>query len=291
MDGIIIINKEKEWTSHDVVAKVKGITKSKVGHTGTLDPLATGVLPLLLGKGTKLSKYLIEHDKIYEVELKLGVKTDTGDLEGNILEEENIDKDKLDKNLVKETLNSFIGEQIQTPPIYSAIKVKGKKLYEYARENKEVEIPKRKIKIFAIELLNIEKENKKIKFKVHCSKGTYIRSLCEDIAKKLGTIGYMSNLKRIVVGKFKIEDSIKIEELENNINNKEFMNNHFISIEKFFNGNKMLELDNETLQMFLNGVKLERKENDGLYRIVSNSKFIGIGTIQGGKLKRELILD
>lgn len=136
MDGIILINKPKGCTSHDVVYKVKKIFNEKVGHTGTLDPNATGVLPLLIGEGTKLSKYLIEHDKIYKVTLKLGVKTDTADIEGNVIEEKVVDKEKLDFNNLEEVLKTFLGKQEQIPPIYSAIKVDGKKLYEYARIRK-----------------------------------------------------------------------------------------------------------------------------------------------------------
>ena len=172
MDGIILINKPKEWTSHDIVNKVKKILNEKVGHTGTLDPMATGVLPLLVGKGTLCSKYLINHNKTYKVKLELGKKTDTADTEGKIVEE-------------KEVLNKFLGKQEQIPPIYSAIKVNGKKLYEYARKGQTVEIKPRQIEIYSIELLSIDKNLKQIEFKVSCSKGTYIRSLCEDIGNKL----------------------------------------------------------------------------------------------------------
>jgi tRNA pseudouridine55 synthase len=133
MDGIIIINKQKEWTSHDVVNKVKRILGEKVGHTGTLDPNATGVLPLLIGKGTSASKYLINHDKTYEVILKLGTKTDTADGEGNVIQEEVVDLSLLSEENVNKALQAFIGKQEQVPPMYSAIKVNGKKLYEYAR--------------------------------------------------------------------------------------------------------------------------------------------------------------
>ena len=138
MDGIIIINKEKGYTSNDVVQIVKKLFKEKVGHTGTLDPMATGVLPLLIGKGTHLSKYLINHDKIYKATLKLGQKMDTGDIEGKVVEEKEVTLQMLEEDYINDILNSFIGEQIQTPPIYSAIKVKGKKLYEYARNGQEI---------------------------------------------------------------------------------------------------------------------------------------------------------
>ena len=133
MNGILIVNKPKEYTSHDIVAKVKKICKVKVGHTGTLDPMATGVLPLLLGEGTKLSKYFVNHDKVYEAVLKLGEQTDTLDSEGKIILQKEVDIEKLEEKEVKQVLEKLVGKQIQTPPMYSAIKVKGKKLYEYAR--------------------------------------------------------------------------------------------------------------------------------------------------------------
>lgn len=185
MDGIILINKPKEWTSHDIVNKVKKILNEKVGHTGTLDPMATGVLPLLIGKGTLCSKYLINHNKTYKVKLELGKKTDTADTEGKIVEEKEVTNKMLEKTVIKEVLNKFLGKQEQIPPIYSAIKVNGKKLYEYARKGQTVEIKPRQIEIYSIELLSIDKKLKQIEFEVSCSKGTYIRSLCEDIGNKL----------------------------------------------------------------------------------------------------------
>ena len=199
MDGIIIINKPKGCTSHDIVYKVKKLLNEKVGHTGTLDPMAEGVLPLLIGKGTLCSKYLINHDKKYQVTLKLGIKTDTADSEGKIIEEQEVKEEILEKDNAKKILSFFLGKQEQKPPIYSAIKVNGKKLYEYARKGQQVEIPTRNIEIYSIELIKINKKEKTIEFIVKCSKGTYIRSLCEDIATKLGTIGYMKELKRLEV--------------------------------------------------------------------------------------------
>ena len=185
MDGIILINKPKEWTSHDIVNKVKKILNEKVGHTGTLDPMATGVLPLLVGKGTLCYKYLINHNKTYKVKLELGKKTDTADTEAKIVEEKEVTNKLLEKTVIKEVLNKFLGKQEQIPPIYSAIKVNGKKLYEYARKGQTVKIKPRQIEIYSIELLSIDKKLKQIEFEVSCSKGTYIRSLCEDIGNKL----------------------------------------------------------------------------------------------------------
>lgn len=185
MNGVLIVNKPKGFTSQDVVSKVKKLlNEKKAGHTGTLDPLATGVLPVLIGSSTKLSKYLIEHNKTYVAKIKLGQKTDTGDSEGKVIEEKHIPSISVSE--IEKVLNTFLGEQTQIPPMYSAIKVNGKKLYEYARSGENVEIAPRGIEIYSIELLNFE--DGQIEFEVSCSKGTYIRVLCEDIAKALGTV-------------------------------------------------------------------------------------------------------
>ena len=291
MDGIIIINKEKEYTSNDVVQIVKHTLNEKVGHTGTLDPNATGVLPILIGKGTRISKYLINHDKVYEATLKLGVKTDTGDGEGNVLEELSVSKEILKDEYIKRILHTFIGKQIQTPPIYSAIKVNGKKLYDYAREGKSIEVPSRQIEIYNLELKNIDMENNEIKFRVECSKGTYIRTLCEDIAQRLGSIGYMKELNRIQVGEFNIKDSIKINELKENKDNIEFLKQHIMSVENILDNKERIVVKNNQLQAFLNGVKITVNCNDGEYRVYnSENQFLGTGIGKDGKLKRDVIL-
>lgn len=185
-------------------------------------------------------------------------------------------------------LNSFVGKISQVPPMYSAIKVNGKKLYEYARKGLNIEVEPRKIEIYNIELQNIN--DNIIDFKVHCSKGTYIRSLCEDIAKKLDTVGYMEELKRLKVGKFEIKDSIEIEELERNKENKEILKKYFITLEEYFINNESISLDDRKLNMFLNGVKLTYKMPNGIYKIYNNNKFIGIGNIDNELLKRDIIL-
>ncbi len=288
INGIIVINKPKEYTSHDVVAKVKKILNiKKVGHTGTLDPNATGVLPLLLNTGTKLSKYLIEHDKEYEVTLELGIKTDTADIEGNVIKKEEVNWKKL--NDIEETLNTFLGEQTQIPPIYSAIKVNGKKLYEYARSGQNINIEPRNIQIYEIELQKIDKQKNEINFRVHCSKGTYIRSLCEDIAQRLGTIGYMKELTRTKVGNFTINEAVKIEEIENN--KEQIIKEKLISIEKFFESKESIKLNKKQLDKFLNGVKIRIDKQENICRIYNeNNEFIGIGTIEKNFLKRDIIL-
>ena len=290
LDGIIILNKQKGCTSHDVVAKTKKLLKEKVGHTGTLDPNATGVLPLLVGQGTKLSKYIIEHDKEYIATLKLGEKRDTADSEGAIIEERQIDYSVLQKENVEKILQSFIGKQEQIPPMYSAIKINGKKLYEYARKNEKIELEPRHIEIYKMDLIDIIKDT--IIFKVQCSKGTYIRSLCEDIAKSLNTVGYMQDLERSRVGKFDIKDSITIEELEQNIEDSEFINQHFITIENYFKDKESIKLNEKRLSLFLNGVKLTHNLTDDMYKIYDeNNKFVGIGSVKNNLLKREIIVE
>ena len=254
--------------------------KVKFGHTGTLDPNATGVLPILLGSATKLSKYLINHDKIYEVTLELGTKTDTADSEGNVIEEKEVDFKILNKEYVEHILNQFMGVQEQVPPMYSAIKVNGKKLYEYAREGKKVDVKSRKIEIYEIKLIDVI--DNKILFKVHCSKGTYIRSLCEDIAEKIGTVGYMKELRRTRVGDFKIENAIKIENISKN---------NIISVEEFLMDKEIIVLNRKTMLLFLNGVKIKINNSDGIYRIYNeNKKFIGSGIIDNNLLKRDIII-
>lgn len=290
MNGIIIINKHKGCTSHDIVYKVKKMFNEKVGHTGTLDPMATGVLPLLIGKGTQCSKYLINHDKIYNVTLQLGEKTDTADSEGKVIETKEVKEETLKKENIEKIFEKIKGKQEQIPPIYSAIKVNGKKLYEYARKGQEVEIKPRKIEIYNIELLNIKEKQKQIEFQVSCSKGTYIRSLCEDIAQRLETVGYMLELKRIQVGNFNIKDAITIEQLENNIDNKEFIEENFMQFEEIFKNKEKIELDDRKLRLFLNGVQLTMTCKDEIYRIYSNNKFIGIGIVENKLLKRDIVL-
>lgn len=291
MEGILIINKPKGYTSQDVVSKVKKILNvKKVGHTGTLDPLATGVLPIMIGNYTKLSKYLIEHDKTYLARIKLGEKRDTGDEEGKIIETREVLQDNLDKEKIENVLKSFCGRQKQIPPMYSAIKVNGKKLYEYAREGKKVEIPEREIEIYNIKLKNINSEKKEIEFEVNCSKGTYIRVLCENIAECLGTIGYMSFLKRIRVDRFVINKAITLEELEKNSDNKVFLEENLIKMDEIFKELPYIVLNNRKKELFLNGVMLTFEKKDGLYNIYNNEIYLGTGIIKKNLLKRDVII-
>lgn len=291
MDGIIVVNKGKGCTSHDVVYKVKKLFGKKVGHTGTLDPNATGVLPILIGKGTELSQFLINHDKKYIATIQLGKKTDTGDVEGNVIDEKDVDVSILNDEYVNNVLKSLIGKQKQVPPMYSAIKINGKKLYEYARSGKTMDVPEREIEIYGLNLLSIDKENKLLVYEICCSKGTYVRTVCEKISEALGTVGYMKDLQRTMVGDFKIEDSITVDDLYNNADNKDFFEKKVISIEKFFYNNEKEILQDKDIKRFLNGVIIDTKYN-GLIRIYDqNKKFIGIGESNNGKLKRKIILE
>ena len=287
MNGILLVNKEKEYTSHDVVAIVKKITGEKVGHTGTLDPNATGVLPLLVGKATLISKYLINHDKVYIATLKLGTKTDTADGEGKVLEEVDINSLNISKEDIGKALKDIIGKQEQYPPMYSAIKVNGKKLYEYARKGQEVEIKPRIIEIYDCKLVDYSKQEAEIVFEISCSKGTYIRTVCENVSKKLNTIGYMKELKRIQVGDFNIKNSYMLNQIKENT---ESIEKFLISIEDLFKNAENIQLTDKELQLFLNGVKLKVQKDDGIFKIYNNNVFIGTGIVEKSRLKRDVII-
>lgn len=272
-DGILIIDKPQDFTSFDVVAKVrKALHTKSVGHTGTLDPLATGVLVVCVGKATKLVQYLTCENKKYEAEMKFGIQTDTGDITGKVIFEKEYD---LTLEKINEVISKFIGEQKQVPPMYSALKVNGKKLYEYAREGIEIERKPRDIRIDSIE--NVSFENDTLKFTVACSKGTYIRTLCEDIAIELGTCGTMTNLRRVQTGEFEIENAISVDEISEE---------KVISIEKLFD--KSIDVKNN-MKKLLNGMEIPVDLPDGLYNLYAD-EYVGIGKVQSKKLKREIIL-
>lgn len=281
MNGILIINKPKGYTSHDVINVLrKELNTKKIGHTGTLDPNATGVLPVLIGQATKISKYLIEHNKTYIAELKLGEKSSTGDIEGEIIEKKEIPDLTIEQ--VECVLKSLLGKQLQTPPIYSSIKINGKKAYEYARKGETVEIPAREIEIMSISLIRFE--GNIITFEVKCSKGTYIRVLCEDIAEKLGTVGLMSNLTRTEVNDFNIKNAYTLEDIKNK------QDISLISIEEVFKTKPSINLDDRKRDLFLNGVQLTFNEQDDVYRIYNNNMFLGLGIVKNNLLKRDIII-
>lgn len=210
INGIVNIYKEKGYTSHDVVAVLRKVVgQKKIGHTGTLDPDATGVLPVCLGRATKVCELLTDHDKTYEALLLLGKTTDTQDISGQVLEER--DSGDLTEEEVRSCIESFIGEYDQIPPMYSALKVNGKKLYELAREGKTVERKSRRVQIHGIRILEMNLPH--VRMEVDCSKGTYIRTLCHDIGEKLQVGGCMEELERTKVGRFLKEDAVTLDEV------------------------------------------------------------------------------
>lgn len=209
-NGVINVYKPKGFTSHDVVAKMRGIMgMKKIGHTGTLDPLAEGVLPVCLGNGTRLCDMLTEKEKEYEAVLLLGKTTDTQDITGKVVKEREVVSTEEE---VQEAIKSFVGEYDQIPPMYSALKINGKKLYELARAGKEVERKARRVTIYEVQVLQMELPY--VKIRVLCSKGTYIRTLCEDIGEKMGCGGCMTQLVRTRVGRFRLQDAVTLETLQ-----------------------------------------------------------------------------
>lgn len=274
MDGVIIVNKPAGMTSHDVVNRIRKIFKTKkVGHCGTLDPDATGVLVVVVNKATKLLQFLTADNKEYIATLSLGTATDTYDASGQVTATK--EYVPISDKKILACLNSFVGEQEQIPPMHSAIKVKGKKLYEYARNNETVEIPKRVITIDYIELISIV--DNLVKFKVGCSKGTYIRSLCFDIAKKLDYPGHMYSLIRSKSGDFSLSDSYSLEEIENG----EF---EMLSMEEALSNYPKLVVDDENI--IYHGKKIKSKINHQVAIYNQNNKVLAIyGPDGNGYLK------
>lgn len=279
MNGIIIVDKPSGKTSHDIVSMMRRIYKTRrVGHTGTLDPMATGVLPICIGNATKAADMLTAADKKYSAVLKLGVTTDTLDIEGTILEERNVN---VTENDIRNTIASFEGEIEQFPPMYSAVKQNGKRLYELAREGKVVEREKRKIKIFSIDIKEIELPY--IKIDVHCSKGTYIRSLCDDIGSKLGCGAIMTQLRRTETAGFAIDEAHTIDEIENLENPEQLL----IETDELFKEYNKIKLNEKQEKSILNGVRMTwRNGTEGkYYRLYShNDKFLCISQIKEGRL-------
>ena len=264
MNGIIIVNKEKGYTSRDVVNIIsKNLHTKKVGHTGTLDPLAEGVLVITVGKCTKLCDYLTSEYKEYIAEFELGYVTDTLDNTGTILKKS---EKKVTEDEIKKVINDFKGEYNQTVPIYSAVKINGKKLYEYARNNIDVELPSRVVDIKEIEILNI---GNKITIKCLVSKGTYIRSLIRDIGEKLGTYATMTNLLRTASGNFKIENSKKIEDIKKG-------NFNLITVDKIFDKYPKTNLNEKEYKNISNGNIIENKYNKEYVLFYYNEELISI---------------
>ncbi|QAA33205.1 tRNA pseudouridine(55) synthase TruB [Clostridium manihotivorum] len=290
MNGIININKSTGMTSFDVVRKVRFLTKEKkVGHTGTLDPEASGVLPVCMGKATKIIDYIMENQKSYRVTFKLGVITDTYDLEGTIIKTSPTDHIKEEE--VAEVISKFVGEIEQVPPMYSALKVNGKRLYELARQGKEIERQARKISIY--DIANIDINLPFVSMDVTCSKGTYIRSLCFDIGEQLKVGAVMTALCRTANGAFTLENGVTLEELE-----KSNISDYIISIEEALKFYDSITVNDKFAKLLINGVRVsdnsmvkEKLDFDRLYRVYSKEKsLIGLGKMNRDGFKLEKLL-
>ena len=289
MNGVINVYKPQNITSFDVVRTIRRISRvKKVGHTGTLDPMATGVLPICIGGSTKIVDFIMNEHKEYIAKLKLGLITDTYDREGMVLKEEDISQ--ILEEEVLNCINSFKGKSIQIPPMYSAIKIKGERLYNLARKGIEVEREGREINIYNIEVLKINLPY--VEFKVNCSKGTYIRSLCYDIGNKLGVGAVMWELERTKTGIFSKENSINLEDI-NEENIKEFI----IPTEKVLSKYEKIEIDEYFARLLKNGVEVKDKRllgkikiND-ILRVYTEDKFMGLGqkTKDGFKIVKLLV--
>ena len=277
MDGIINVRKEKGFTSFDVVAKLRGILKmKKIGHTGTLDPDAEGVLPVCIGKATRVCDLLTDKDKVYETVMLLGKETDTQDMTGTILKESKVN---LSIEEVKQCIESFVGEYAQIPPMYSALKVNGKKLYELAREGKTVERKPRPVHFYEIEILDISFPL--VRFRVTCSKGTYIRTLCHDIGEKLGCGAAMESLLRTKVGRFTLDDAITLAQTEEAVQ-EETIESKILGIEEILaeyprvcctkEGDRLLANGNPLVQALV-----DAQEKNGWIRMCSSEgSFAGV---------------
>ncbi len=305
-NGVINIYKEKDYTSHDVVAVVRKTLsslsneKAKVGHTGTLDPNATGVLPICVGRGTKFVDMIMDYDKVYIAELFLGFETDTLDVTGEKTKENNIDK--FSEEEIEKAILSFVGTYEQVPPMYSAIKINGRKMYDLARKGEVVDIKGRLVTINQIEIQNIDAEKQKATFVVYCKKGTYIRSLCRDIGLKLGTYGTMGDLERSATSVFKKENSIKLEVLKNCMSIEE-ISNHIIPIETLLGDIDSVFANSQSYKYIKNGNKisknfcysdkefLEDKEYKIFVKKENKNKFVGIFTYKSNFFVPKIIYD
>ena len=250
MQGILVVNKEQGYTSFDVVAKLRGILKTKkIGHTGTLDPMAEGVLVCCIGRATKLVDSMINHDKTYEAALLLGKATDTYDVTGEVIKEAPV---TVSEDEIIDIIKSFTGKSEQYPPMYSAKKVGGKKLYELAREGKTIERKPTSIEIYDIEIINVNLPE--VSFRVSCSKGTYIRSLCDDIGKKAGCGGCMSALKRIKTGEFLLKEAHTLSEIDKAYKSGD-IDKFLISVDEFL-GYKKAYVNDDAARLLENGNSL-----------------------------------
>ena len=277
MFGFLNVYKPKGKTSHDVVAILRRVTKIKqIGHTGTLDPFAEGVLPICIGKATRLIEYL-KDDKAYIGTVQLGSSTETYDTEGDGV---NFSDKIVSEEEIEECLNDFRGEIEQFPPIYSAIKVNGKKLYEYARKGEDVEIKPRKVIIYKLDIINYKPETRELELYIECSKGTYIRSIANDLGENLGTYGHLTKLIRIKAGCFTVEDSVKIEDIDT----AEKVKTKLIQPLEYLNYPKY-EIDDSELARITNGNSIQITAKDGLTVLTKNSQIAAIANVEDSVAK------
>lgn len=280
MDGIICVNKPQGITSFDVVRKLKRILKEKrIGHTGTLDPMATGVMVVCVGRATRLVQDIEGYEKEYLATFQLGYKTDTYDREGTVTERSEMEKP--DENMLKEALSTFLGDIKQVPPMYSALKIDGKRLYDLAREGITVERKARDVKIKSLDLKEYDGESGKFLCKV--SKGTYIRSLIFDLGEKLGTFATMTDLIRTEVGKVKLQECFTLEEMEAMAEKGDF--SFLQGVEEFFGYPRLELIGEENLKYYKNGNNFSYTGNDGYYSIYYKNEFIGLATIKNSRLQ------
>ena len=290
-DGIININKPAGWTSQDVCAKLKhALHVKKAGHTGTLDPMATGVLPVCFGKTTRVIEYYGNDHKSYHCCMKLGIETDTLDITGKVLRTGNYAE--VSEKAVKEAFKAFDGVIEQTPPKYSALMIDGKRAYDLARAGKDFEIKPRKVTIYDIAATKIDLENGELEFDVTCSKGTYIRTICDDIGRALGCGAAMTALTRTGSGFFKIEDSNTIEEVIEAANDPEKLTKMIIEPEITLEKLGKAILNNNRVTAFMNGnstwsngfTVTEPSDYDEMYRVYADGDFLGVASIENGSL-------
>ena len=287
MQGILIVDKPTDWTSFDVIAKLRGILGTrKLGHSGTLDPMATGVLPVFCGGASKAVDLQLDHTKAYRAVLKLGARTDTGDVTGTVLETAPVTAGE--KELL-EVLPQFVGSQMQTPPMYSAVKINGQPLYKMARQGIEVERKARPIEIFSLEYGGSPAENE-YELTVRCSKGTYIRVLLEDIAAAMGQKGTMSELRRVAAGVYTEADAHTLEEIQAAKNEgPAALEALMLPVESVFGSLPLLTVAPKVEQHLYNGCPTSRyPAADGRYRVRNEAgQFLGLANIVGGVLKVE----
>lgn len=290
MNGVILINKEKDFTSFDVVAVVrKLIGQKKVGHTGTLDPNATGVLPVLLGTATKAQDIIPCHDKRYLADFRLGISTDTLDIWGEITEEK---PSAVTREQIEGAIGAFRGEIEQLPPMYSAVSVGGKRLYQYAREGKEVERRPRRVTVYSLELVSFDEGTQSGRLDIYCSNGTYIRTLIDDLARSLGTVGVMTDLVRYEACGYKLGDCMTLSELKERAERGDMS---FVqSVESVFAVYDELTVSDKQANRFVNGNPLDiartalkdSAEDKKIYRVKDKQgSFLSLGIVDGDSLK------